>query len=109
MDIGGCFIFLWKGSTKYDLHSLKHILLKLETFWVFPPICLPKLVLSICIMLSNTLAANNTINIKGYLGGMAFFLSSKCKPYFNRDLNSFSVENVSGSFREGREKRKKKK
>lgn len=60
-------------------------------------------------MLSNTLAANNTINIKGYLGGMAFFLSSKCKPYFNRDLNSFSVENVSGSFREGRKKKKKRK
>lgn len=57
-------------------------------------------------MLSNTLAANNTINIKGYLGGMAFFLSSKYKPYFNTGLNSFTVENVSGSFRKEKKKGK---
>lgn len=69
-------------------------ILKLETFWFFPPICLPKPVLSICIMLSNTLAANNTINTKGYLGVTTFFLFSKYKAYFNRDLNTFIAENV---------------
>lgn len=50
-------------------------------------------------MLSNTLAANNTINTKGYLGVMAFFLSSKYKAYFNSDLNSFTAENILEPFR----------
>lgn len=45
-------------------------------------------------MLSNTLAANNTINTKGYLGVMEFFLPSKYKAYFNRDLTTFTAENV---------------
>lgn len=94
MDIWGCFIFLWRGSTKHDLNSLKHIVLKLETFLFPHSICLPKPVLSICIMLSNTLAANNTINTKGYLGVMAFFLSLKYKAYFKRDLNFFTEEKV---------------
>lgn len=60
------FFYCGGGSTKHDLHSLKHILLKLGSFQFFPPICLRKPVLSICIMLSNTLAANNTISIEGY-------------------------------------------
>lgn len=45
-------------------------------------------------MLSNTLAANNTINTKGYLGVTTFFLFSKYKAYFNRDLNTFIAENI---------------
>lgn len=63
---GVSFFYCGGGSTKHDLHSLKHILLKLGSFQFFPPICLRKPVLSICIMLSNTLAANNTISIEGY-------------------------------------------
>lgn len=83
--------FWWRGSTKHDLNSLKTHSLKTRNLFGFSPICLPKPVLSICIMLSNTLAANNTINTKGYLGVMDFFFCPQNTKLILTGIWSFSL------------------